>query len=104
MYKIILVVVLVVIGGVVVGSVGVVDLVQYLCWEIFIDIKILLGGEYVVVMVLKEDSIVIVILWLKDKQLVGSFWLFSCNYVQEFDWVSNECLLIGLVQKWGLFD
>ena len=52
----------------------------------------------------REDSTAIAILRLKDKQLVGSFWPPSRNHAQEFDWVSNERLLIGLAQKWGSLD
>ena len=64
----------------------------------------LAGGEYVAATVPKEDSTAIAILRLKDKEVVGSFWPPSRNHAQEFDWVSNERLLIGLAQKWGSLD
>ena len=51
-----------------------------------------------------EDATAIAVLRLKDKQMVGSFRPPSRNHAQEFDWVSNERLLIGLAQKWGSLD
>lgn len=104
MHKTILAAALAVIGGVAAGSVGAVDLTQYLRRESFTDIKISPGGEYVAATVPRADSTAIAILRLKDKEVVGSFWPPSRNHAQEFDWVSNERLLIGLAEKWGSLD
>lgn len=95
---------LVVVGGVAAGSAWAVDLTQFLRQETFTDIKISPGGEYVAATVPMEDSTAIAVMRLADKQLVGSFRPPQKNHAYEFDWVSNERLLIGLAEKWGALD
>jgi len=96
--------VLVVVGSVAAGSAWAVDLTQFLRQETFTDIKISPGGEYVAATVPMEDSTAIAVMRLADKQLVGSFRPPQKNHAYEFDWVSNERLLIGLAEKWGALD
>lgn len=96
--------VLVVVGSVAAGSAWAVDLTQFLRQETFTDIKISPGGEYVAATVPMEDSTAIVVMRLADKQPVGSFRPPQKNHAYEFDWVSNERLLIGLAEKWGALD
>lgn len=96
--------VLVVVGSVAAGSAWAVDLAQFLRQETFTDIKISPGGEYVAATVPMEDSTAIAVMRLADKQLVGSFRPPQKNHAYEFDWVSNERLLIGLAEKWGALD
>ncbi|MHC1678543.1 alpha/beta hydrolase family protein [Stenotrophomonas maltophilia] len=95
---------LVVVGSVAAGSAWAVDLTQFLRQETFTDIKISPGGEYVAATVPMEDSTAIAVMRLADKQLVGSFRPPQKNHAYEFDWVSNERLLIGLAEKWGALD
>ncbi|MBH1591745.1 S9 family peptidase [Stenotrophomonas maltophilia] len=95
---------LVVVGSVAAGSAWAVDLAQFLRQETFPDIKISPGGEYVAATVPMEDSTAIAVMRLADKQLVGSFRPPQKNHAYEFDWVSNERLLIGLAEKWGALD
>ncbi|HEL3750613.1 TPA: S9 family peptidase [Stenotrophomonas maltophilia] len=95
---------LVVVGSVAAGSAWAVDLAQFLRQETFTDIKISPGGEYVAATVPMEDSTAIAVMRLADKQLVGSFRPPQKNHAYEFDWVSNERLLIGLAEKWGALD
>lgn len=95
---------LVVVGSVAAGSAWAVDLTQFLRQETFTDIKISPGGEYVAATVPMENSTSIAVMRLADKQLVGSFRPPQKNHAHEFDWVSNERLLIGLAEKWGALD
>ncbi|HGM6770886.1 TPA: alpha/beta hydrolase family protein [Stenotrophomonas maltophilia] len=95
---------LVVVGSVAAGSAWAVDLTQFLRQETFTDIKISPGGDYVAATVPMEDSTAIAVMRLADKQLVGSFRPPQKNHAYEFDWVSNERLLIGLAEKWGALD
>ncbi|PZP79121.1 MAG: peptidase S9, partial [Stenotrophomonas maltophilia] len=91
-------------GCVAIGGAGAVDLSQYVRQEAFTDIKISPTGEYVAATVPLEDATAIVVLRLKDKQMVGNFRPPDKNHAYEFDWVSDERLLIGLAQKWGSLD
>lgn len=95
---------LVVVGSVAAGSAWAVDLTQFLRQETFTDIKISPGGEYVAATVPMENSTSIAVMRLADKKLVGSFRPPQKNHAHEFDWVSNERLLIGLAEKWGALD
>ncbi|HIE5353819.1 TPA: alpha/beta hydrolase family protein [Stenotrophomonas maltophilia] len=104
MHRTMLTAALVVVGSVAAGSAWAVDLTQFLRQETFTDIKISPGGEYVAATVPMEDSTAIAVMRLADKQLVGSFRPPQKNHAYEFDWVSNERLLIGLAEKWGALD
>lgn len=95
---------LAVVGSAVAGSAGAVDLTQYLRQQMFTDIKISPGGDYVAATVPLEDSTAVTVLRTKDLSLVGSFRPPSRNHASRFDWVSNERLVVGLSEKFGALD
>lgn len=86
------------------GSAGAVDLTQYLRKQMFTEIKISPGGEYVAASVPLEDSTAVTVLRTKDLSLAGSFRPPSRNHATSFYWVSNERLVVGLSEKFGALD
>ena len=99
-------IVLAVLLGAVVGgaSAATLDLDRYLRQESFTDIKISPGGEYIAATVPLEAGTALAIYRIADMKMVGSFRPPRNDHAHTFDWVSNERLLVGMAQKFGVLD
>lgn len=91
------------VGGATAGA-GVVDLDRYLRQEAFTDIRISPGGEYVAATVPIEAGTALAIYRIADMKMVGTFRPPRNNHAHTFDWVSNDRLLVGMAQKFGVLD
>ncbi|MEG0192246.1 MAG: S9 family peptidase [Stenotrophomonas sp.] len=92
-----------VVGGATAGAGGV-DLDRYLRQEAFTDIRISPGGEYVAATVPIEAGTALAIYRIADMKMVGTFRPPRNNHAHTFDWVSNDRLLVGMAQKFGVLD
>ena len=86
------------------AAVGAVDLENYIRQETFQDIKISPGGDYYAATVPLEDSTAVVIMRTSDNTPMGTFRPPRNNHATNFDWVSNERVLIELSEKFGSLD
>ncbi len=86
------------------AAVGAVDLEKYIRQETFQDIKISPGGDYYAATVPLEDSTAVVIMRTSDNTPMGTFRPPRNNHATNFDWVSNERVLIELSEKFGSLD
>lgn len=92
-----------VVGGATAGA-GEVDLDRYLRQEAFTDIRISPGCEYVAATVPIEAGTALAIYRIADMKMVGTFRPPRNNHAHTFDWVSNDRLLVGMAQKFGVLD
>lgn len=90
--------------GLAAGQATAVDLDRYLKREAFADIKISPDGTYFAATVPMEDRTALAILRRSDSKVVGSFVPPAKNHANEFHWVNNNRVLIGLAEKFGALD
>ena len=81
-----------------------VELDHFLREDVFNSIKISPGGEYLAASIPLQDATAVAILRTADMTLIGSFRPPRNNHASNFDWVSNQRLVIGLALKSGRLD
>lgn len=86
------------------GHAGAVDLEHYLRRDAFTDIKISPTGEFYAATIPMEDRTGLAIMRRNDGKLVGSFVPPRNNHANDFDWVNDQRVLIGLAEKFGSLD
>lgn len=86
------------------GQASAVDLEHYLRRDAFTDIKISPTGEFYAATIPMEDRTGLAIMRRADSQLVGSFVPPKNNHANDFDWVNDQRVLIGLAEKFGSLD
>ncbi|WP_312238326.1 S9 family peptidase [Stenotrophomonas sp.] len=90
--------------GALAGQAGAVDLDRYLKRDDFADIKISPDGNYFAATVPMEDRTALAILRRSDSKVVGSFVPPAKNHANDFNWVNDNRVLIGLAEKIGALD
>ncbi|MBW8375579.1 S9 family peptidase [Stenotrophomonas sp.] len=86
------------------GHAEAVDLEHYLRRDAFTDIKISPTGEFYAATIPMEDRTGLAIMRRNDGKLVGSFVPPRNNHANDFDWVNDQRVLIGLAEKFGSLD
>ncbi|GAB3056515.1 alpha/beta hydrolase family protein [Stenotrophomonas tumulicola] len=81
-----------------------VDLEKYLRRDTFTDLKISPSGEYFAATVPFEKQTGVVILRVADNEIVARFLPPLNNHAVDFDWVSDDRVLIELAMKFGSLD
>ncbi len=86
------------------GQAGAVDLEHYLRRDTFTDIKISPTGAFYAATIPMEDRTGLAIVRREDGKLIGSFVPPKNNHANDFDWVNDKRVLIGLAEKFGSLD
>lgn len=86
------------------GQAGAVDLEHYLRRDTFTDIKISPTGAFYAATIPMEDRTGLAIVRREDGKLIGSFVPPKNNHANDFDWVNDQRVLIGLAEKFGSLD
>ncbi|MEN5038582.1 S9 family peptidase [Stenotrophomonas sp. TWI1149] len=86
------------------GQAGAVDLEHYLRRDTFTDIKISPTGAFYAATIPMEDRTGLAIMRREDGKLIGSFVPPKNNHANDFDWVNDQRVLIGLAEKFGSLD
>lgn len=86
------------------GQAGAVDLEHYLRRNTFTDIKISPTGAFYAATIPMEDRTGLAIVRREDGKLIGSFVPPKNNHANDFDWVNDQRVLIGLAEKFGSLD
>lgn len=86
------------------GRAGAVDLEHYLRRDTFTDIKISPTGAFYAATIPMEDRTGLAIMRREDGKLIGSFVPPKNNHANDFDWVNDQRVLIGLAEKFGSLD
>lgn len=86
------------------GQAGAVDLEHYLRRDTFTDIKISPTGAFYAATIPMEDRTGLAIMRREDGKLIGSFVPPKNNHANDFDWVNDKRVLIGLAEKFGSLD
>lgn len=86
------------------GQAGAVDLEHYLRRDTFKDIKISPTGAFYAATIPMEDRTGLAIVRREDGKLIGSFVPPKNNHANDFDWVNDKRVLIGLAEKFGSLD
>lgn len=81
-----------------------VDLAQFIRKDEFNEIKISPTGKYYAATVPLEDKTVLTIFTRDGNKPAGSFVPGRNGHVEDFQWVNDERLLIGISEKFGLLD
>ncbi|MFY2765255.1 alpha/beta hydrolase family protein [Arenimonas sp. MALMAid1274] len=81
-----------------------VDVAAFVKRDVFRDIKISPTGEYLAATVPMEDRTGLVILQRSDGKKTASFALGKDTHIEEFNWVSNDRVLISPSQSFGQLD
>lgn len=81
-----------------------VDLSSYVRKDQFHDIKLSPKGEYYAATVPLEDRTVLVVIRRSDNALTGRFAMGRNTHVDDFWWVNDERLVIGMAEKFGALD
>lgn len=71
----------------------------------YLDIKILFDGIYLVLIFCGEDGVVfLIVLNIKDQEVVFIICGKGKEIVSSFDWFNDECLILIMVCEVGLFE
>lgn len=81
-----------------------VDLGQFIRKDDFNEIKISPSGEYYAATVPLEDKTALVIFRRADLKPAGTFMPVRNMHVDDFEWVNDQRVLIGIAQKFGMLD
>ncbi len=81
-----------------------VDIDAFIKSEKFADIKLSPTGEYFAASVPLEDKTALAIVRRSDGSLSGSFVLGKNTHVSDFDWVSDQRVVISIAEKYGQLD
>nr|WP_235499798.1 S9 family peptidase [Stenotrophomonas acidaminiphila] len=85
-------------------AVGAVDLGQFIRKDEFNEIKISPSGEYYAATVPLEDSTALTLFRRADLKVAGVFRLRRNAHVGDFEWVSDDRVLVGIAEKFGVLD
>jgi len=86
------------------GQAGAVDLEHYLRRDAFADIKISPTGEFYAATIPMEDRTALAIMRRDNGKVVGSFVPPKNNHADDFTWVNDQRVVIGLAEKLGSLD
>ncbi|WP_313213688.1 alpha/beta hydrolase family protein [Stenotrophomonas acidaminiphila] len=85
-------------------AVAAVDLGQFIRKDEFNEIKISPSGEYYAATVPLEDSTALTLFRRADLKVAGVFRLRRNAHVGDFEWVSDDRVLVGIAEKFGVLD
>jgi len=81
-----------------------VDLGQFIRKDEFNEIKISPSGEYYAATIPQEDRTALVIFTRNGLKSAGMFRPVANAHVNDFEWVSDQRVLISIAQKFGMLD
>ena len=86
------------------GAADGVDVDSFSRKDNFVDIKLSPTGEYYAATVLLEDQMGLAVLRVADNHMMSALRLGKNTHFADFDWVSDERVVLSLAQKIGLMD
>lgn len=81
-----------------------VDVDAYIKNDTFVDIKLSPTGEYYAATLPLEKEMGLAILRVADNQVTATLRLGENTHFADFDWVSDERVVLSVAQKFGLLD
>lgn len=81
-----------------------VDVSAYTRTDAFTDLKISPQGQYLAATIPLEDRSILVVIERGSNAVAGTFKLPRDNYVDDFEWISADRLVISAAEKFGSLD
>ena len=81
-----------------------VDLAPFLRTGGFVDAKISPQGTYIAVTVARGDRTALAVIRRADLKTTATFSLGENSHIGRFDWVTDDRLLVGMAEKFGLLE